>query len=236
MQLSKLENKIYEGLKKNKIPVFKSKDLCILFNIDKIKAYNLIKSLKRKDIIKNVGKGFLAFKDVNEFIIGQNLNYPCYLSFLSALNYYAYTDQLPKKIYYVTTKYSKEINNFKYITFAKNKFFGYIKFGDLIIAEKEKVFIDSLLYPKYSGGIKEIIKCFNVSIKELDKKKLIDYAYKTKNKALLRRLGFILEMLKFNENILKKLRKNTGNGYELLDPDLKKKNNFNKKWMLDINC
>ena len=49
-------------------------------------------------------------------------------------------------------------------------------------------------------------------------------------------MGFILEMLKFNENILKKLRKNTGNGYELLDPDLKKKNNFNKKWMLDINC
>lgn len=234
MQISKLESKVYEELKKNKLSIFKIKDLCLLLKIDKTKAYNTIKSLKKKQIIRKAGKNFFIFNEANEFIIGQNINYPSYLSFWSALNYYGFSDQTPNNIFFASTKYTKKINNFKYVTISKKRFFGYKRIGELTIAEKEKAIIDSLLFPKYSGGLKEITNSLQTGWKEIDIKKLINYAFKVESKAVLRRLGFILEKSNYKKG-LKKIKKDIGKGYELLDPSLKRKNNLNKKWLLDIN-
>ena len=234
MQIRKFEDKIYEELKKNKLFIFKIKDLCLLLKINETKAYNIIKSLKRKQIIKKTGKNFFVFNESNEFIIGQSIHYPSYLSFWSALNYYGFSDQTPKVIFFATTKYSQRINNFKYVTISKKRFFGYTRIGELIIAEKEKAIIDSLLFPKYSGGLKEIAYSLQSGLKEIDVEKLIQYGFNVESKAVLRRLGFILDELHYKKE-LKKIKENIGKGYELLDPNLKRKNNLNKKWLLDIN-
>ena len=235
MQLSKLESKAYETLKGNGMAIFKSKDLMLLLNADQVKAYNIIKALKKKGAIKAVKAGLYSFKEANELVIGTYLNWPSYLSFWSALSYYGFTDQLPKTIFYATTKYRKRINNYKYITLSKKRFFGYVKAGDMTIAEKEKAIIDSLLFPKYSGGIREIIGCFRVAADKLNADKMADYAFRAESKAVLRRLGFMLELTGYKGSILKKIHKKIGKGYELLDPSLKKRNNLNKKWLLDIN-
>ena len=234
MQLSKLENEVYEKLKKNRIVVFKIKDLCLLLNINKIKAYNIIKSLKQKNIIKKIGKGFFSFKEFDELVISTIINSPSYISFWSALGYYGFSDNSPKKIFLATTKYSKEISNFKYITLNKKRFFGYTKIGGIIIADKEKAIIDSLLLPKYSGGVKVLIHCIKAAFNDLDLNKLFDYALKIKSKAVLRRLGYILEEIGYKGS-LNILKKNIGKGYELLDPSLSRKNNLNIKWLLDVN-
>src|SRR3989344_3702389 len=235
MQLSKLENQAYEKLRKNNFFVFRIKDLCLILNINKTKCYNLIKSLKKKEVIKKAGRGFFAFKDSNEFSIAASLNYPSYISFWSALNYYGLSDQMPKKIFLATTKYSREINNFKYITLSKKRFFGYVSIGEIVIADKEKTIIDSLLFPKYSGGIVEINECLKNALEELDINKLLRYAFLVDSKAVLRRLGFMLENLNCDKGLLKKIVIKIGKGYELLDPSLKKKNNLNNKWLLDVN-
>ena len=235
MQLSKLDNLVYEELKKNNLNIFKIRDICLILKIKKTKAYNIVKSLKKKKVLKTVGKNFLAIKGTDEFIIAASLNNPSYISFWTALNYYGFSDQTPKKIFLVTTKYTKEINNFKYVTLSKKRFFGYQSIGEIIIAEKEKAIIDSLLFPKYAGGITEIKKAIIKALPELIIKKLIDYAIQIENKAVLRRLGFILENLKYSKAEMNKLKRRIGKGYELLDPSLKRKNNLNKKWLLDIN-
>ena len=77
--------------------------------------------------------------------------------------------------------------------------------------------------------------CIKYALNEIDINKLINYALKMNSKSILRRLGFILEELKFKGKPLTKLKENIGKGYELLDPNLKRKNNFNKKWLLDVN-
>ncbi|MBI2449180.1 hypothetical protein HYV49_02700 [Candidatus Pacearchaeota archaeon] len=233
MQLSKLEDIAYHKLRKNGLVVFRIKDLCLLLNIDRINAYNLIKALKRKNAIKKAGKSFFAFSDTNEFVIGVTLNHPSYISFWSALNYYGLNDQTPRKIFLATTKYSKEINNFIYVTLARKRFFGYTKIGEIVIADKEKAIIDSLLFPKYSGGIREIMTSIKTGLNILDISKLINYAIKVDSRIVIKRLGFILE--NFGYRKIKKLRKNIGKGYELLDPSLNRKNNFNKRWLLDVN-
>lgn len=235
MQLSKLEEETYEELRKKDLNVFKIRDICLLLKIKKTKAYNIIKALKKKKAIKPVGKRFFALNNADDFIIATSVNHPSYISFWTALNYYGFSDQNPKKIFIATTKYSKDLNNFKFITISKNRFFGYVQINNLIIAEKEKAIIDSLLFPKYSGGIKEIETSIKKSIDIINQNKLIEYAFRVKNKAVLRRLGFILEKINLNKKIIARLNAKIGKGFELLDPSLEKKNNFNKKWLLDIN-
>ncbi len=233
MQLSQLENKAYEKIKKTGMVLFSVTDISLLLNINKTKTYNLVKALKKKKAIKSIGKRKFSLYETNEFEIASELNFPSYISFWSALNYYNFSDNNPKKIFIATTKYSKEIYPFKYITLSKKRFFGYVSIGKITIAEKEKAIIDCILFPKYSGGIREIKKAMAVSVKLINKKKLIDYALKLKSKAVIRRLGFLLENLGFKN--LKNLEKKIGRGYELLDPTLEKKNNLNKKWLLDVN-
>ncbi len=233
LQLSKLEEKAYRKLKENNMPIFRAKDLSLIIGINMEKTYNLIKSLKKKQAIKKTGKRFFSLKDTDEFIIATAINPPSYISFLTALNYYGFSDNTPSQIFLVTTKYSKKINNLKYVSFSKKRFFGYHSIGEIVIAEKEKAIIDSLLLPKYSGGIKEIMNCLEASIKTIDKNKLINYAVQMQSKAVLRRLGFMLEKIGYKKNL--KLLKKIGKGYELLDPGLKRKNNLNKTWLLDAN-
>ncbi len=233
MQLSKLEDFAYRELKNNGLVVFRIRDLCLLLNIDRVKAYNLIKALKEKNAIKKAGKSFFALRDTNEFVIGVALNYPSYVSFWSALNYYGLSDQTPRKIFLATTRYSKEINNFKYVTLSRKRFFGYTKIGDIVIADKEKAIIDSLLFPKYSGGIREVMISIKTGLNDLNISKLISYAIKINNRIVIKRLGFILESLNYKK--VKKLLRYLGKGYELLDPSLNRKNNFNKRWLLDVN-
>ncbi len=232
MQLSKNEEKAYGILRKNKLQVFKIKDLSLLLNIDKIKTYNLVKALKKKNAIEVLSSGIYAFKDVDDFVAGAYLNWPSYVSFLSALNYYGFSDNLPKKITYVSMKYRKN-EKFEYVCLSKKRFFGYRKEGSMIIAEKEKVFVDSLLFPKYSGGIKEISRLLKENLKQLDIDRLIDYALRVESKMVLRRLGFILDN-KLSKQNGKILLKKIGKGYGFLDPSITKRTNLNSKWLLYV--
>jgi len=239
MNLSKQENEVYRKIKESDLIVFSVSDLCLLMDFRKTKTYNLIKALKKKQVIKKLGKGKFALSETNELEIASALNFPSYISFWTALNYYGFSDNTPKKIFIATTKYYRDIENFKYVTLSKERFFGYTSVGKITISEKEKAIIDSLLFPRYSGGIKEIKYSLENAVKEIDLDKLVRYANKIKSKAVKRRLGYLLESLDIDKKISKKhiekLQKNKGRGYELLDPTLEKKNKLNKKWLLDIN-
>lgn len=230
MQLSKSEETAYETLRRNKLQVFKIKDIVLLLNINKTKTYNLIKALKKKGVIEVLSSGIYAFNDVNDFVVGTYFNWPSYVSFSSALNYYGFSDNLPKKITYVSTKY-RQHEKFEYVCLSKKRFFGYKKEGEIILAEKEKVFIDSLLFPKYSGGIKEVSRLLAENIGKLSIDKLIDYAFKVNSKIVLRRLGFILES-KLNKKQVSLLLSKIGKGYGFLDSSIKKRRNLNNKWLL----
>lgn len=233
MLLSKTEQKIYSLLRKEGLQVFSLKDLVLLSGLDKTKAYNIIKALKKKNAIETLSSGTYSFKDTDDFVVGVYFNYPSYVSFLSALNYYGFSDNLPKKITLVSTKYKKH-ERFEHVCISKKRFFGYKKEGEIILAEKEKAFVDSLLFPKYSGGIKEISRILLENLEKLDIEKLISYSLKVESKMVLRRLGFILKdkLSKKNKQIL---LKRIGKGVGFLDPNIKIRKNLNKEWLLYTN-
>jgi len=192
MQLSKTENKVYETLKNAGFVLFTVKNICQILSMKKIKVYNLIKALKRKGAIKKFG-AYFSFADADEFVIGPMLHFPSYLSLWSALQYYGLSDQMPKKIFLITTKYRKSINNFVYVTVASHRYFGYKKIGNITIAEKEKVIVDSLFFPKYCGGLDEVYKSIKNGWKDIDKKKLVSYGRQMKSETVMRRVKYIIE-------------------------------------------
>src|SRR3989338_5657214 len=192
MQLSKTENTVYETLKNAGFALFTVKDICQILSMKKTKVYNLLKALKKKGAIKKFGVYF-SFADADEFVIGPMLHFPSYLSLWSALQYYGLSDQMPKKIFLVTTKYRKSISNFVYVTVASHRYFGYKKIGNITIAEKEKVIVDSLFFPKYCGGLDEVYKSIKNGWKDIDKKKLVSYGRQMKSETVMRRVKYIIE-------------------------------------------
>ncbi len=235
MQLSKQEYQAWDTVKKSGLEVFRVKDLCLLLGLTKTKAYNVIKALKNKAVIAAAGKQFFALRETDDFVIGQRIHFPSYLSFWSALTYYGLSDQTPQKIFYATTKYTREIPPFMYVTLSRKRFFGYTKIDALVIAEREKALIDSLLLPRYAGGIKEVEKALNTGAQKINFVKLKKYALQVKSKVVIRRLGFLLEQLGYQQEA-QSLQKNIGKkGYEVLDPTMKRRNNLNKRWLLDVN-
>lgn len=170
----------------------------------------------------------------HEFVIASSLIEPYYISYWSALNYYGFTEQVTKTVFVATTKRKKEKAilglNIKFVTVKKDKFFGFKKIlinnHPINIAEKEKVIVDSLDFPRNCGGIIEIIKAISSAKEELNFRKLEDYAKKMKNHAIINRLGYILELLDINTNLT------PSKHYIFLDPLIKKKKGYNAKWKI----
>ena len=186
----------------------------------------MIKQLKRNCYtLKEYLKEYL-------FQIATETIKPSYISFWTALSYYGFTEQQLVTIQLITIKKQKNIENPKIITtkIKKERFFGYTKLNNFIIAEKEKAIIDSLAYPEKAGGLKEVIKCLKNAWPELNKKLFIRYLKNYNNKSLNARTGYILEQLR-----LKSIKVKIPETYILLDKNKSKKQKRSKKLRIIIN-
>lgn len=231
----------------NDIFYFQPKQLSTMLKIDITTAYNIIQRLKKMDIIREIenGKYLVTGYDKkrmlsNPFYLSTHIVVPSYVSYLSSLNYYGYTEQVPKYIFCATTKQKKDIffenYHFKYIQIKKEKLYGYKK--EIIdefpscIAEPEKAIIDSIDLPIYAGGIKEISKSIKSSLDSIDFDKLVEYAINFQNKSMVSRLGYLFEK---NGITLKKLQNHTSRSFVLLNPKRKRSSIWDRTWNINVN-
>ncbi|MFQ6084561.1 MAG: hypothetical protein ACE5WD_14575, partial [Candidatus Aminicenantia bacterium] len=196
-----------------------------------------------------VPEGFEGNWSGTSFLIASHLVKPYALSYWTALNYWHYTEQIPRTIFVQTIKrklYSKkEISGvrYKFITLKPNKFFGLTTIWErhhkIQITDKEKTIVDCLDHPQYCGGILEATKGIYLGItnKEIGIDKLFQYAKRLGNKTVLKRLGFIVEALELTlpPSIIEKIQKEIGKGFSLLDPLLPNQGKYNSRWQLRIN-
>jgi len=161
---------------------------------------------------------------LHEFVIGSLLVEPYSIAYWSALNYYGLTEQIPTTVFIQTI--TRKFN-------TNPKFFGirkeWIEETQINITDKEKTIIDCLDKPQYCGGIIEVAKALKNN--KYDRKKLENYAQRIGNSGVLRRLGYLCELL--NKKI--KLPKLNTRNYLLLDPTMSKKGPKSAKWRLIIN-
>ncbi|MBN2251101.1 MAG: hypothetical protein JW724_03390 [Candidatus Altiarchaeota archaeon] len=242
--ISPVEYGLMERLQQSGMSSFTAGDAASLMGWDKGKAYKVCSRLKGKGLVKAFNGRYALVSicgDYDVYSVASNLVWPSYISFWTALSYYKYTEQLPSTIFVATTRQKKDLRlengTIKFVRIAGSRFFGYRKTDDTIIAEKEKALVDSLLLPRYAGGIAEAGKCLKNAWEEVDKETLVGYALKMKNKTLLKRLGYLIEKnkLTIDAKLLDKLERNIGRGYSKLDPTLGGKGGYDNKWKLMVN-
>jgi len=212
-------------------PLFTLNDLSKLVHKNPAYLKVLVQRLKGRNLIHKVERGkYTLHKD--PLIFATNIVSPSYLSLWTALRFHNLTEQLPRDIFLCTSKYKRKIEFLETkIIFLKTKdVWGYKKerYGDfeIFVAEPEKAVIDSLLIRKVP--LSEVIK----AVKGVNVKKLKKYAIKTGNKALIKRLGFILENFGIKCDDLKKF---IDYNYVLLDPDFETHGKKNKEWKVVVN-
>lgn len=247
--LSKKEYEILSELALKKKKAITLNEAKKLFDIKKSNLYVIFHRLEKKKWLERIERGKYLVVPLegklgwseHPFVIASRLVKNYYISYRSALSYYGLTEQLPNHVYIATTdrkhRLTIKLQNyiFKFIKINKNKFFGFIQQtienNKIEIAEKEKAIIDCLDQEKYAGTIIEIAKALS---QHINVKKVKNYAIKLKKFSIIRRLGYLLDLLSKDSRGLKK-HIGTYRPIYLSKTLPSKKIEINKKWKLIIN-
>jgi predicted transcriptional regulator of viral defense system len=104
------------------------------------------------------------------------------------------------------------------------------------ISDLERTVIDGLRQPEYCGGIAEVAKGLWMRHHDMQPEKLMDYALRLGIGAVVRRLGYLLELYAIApENELARLRNALTATYVPLDPMLPKEGPHLRRWRLQLN-
>ncbi len=243
--LGKLGSKLLSNLSAEKKEIFNIKDAEDASDLKGIRLRKLLHSLTKNKWIERIERGrylilpleagLHAGYGTDPYSLARKFVTPYYVGFFSALNYYGITEQVSGTTFIATTKRKRALRfhnqDYYFVTFPEKRFFGiteeWVGQFKFSISDREKTIIDCLFMPKYSGGLTEVAKAFKGDI---DFGKLYSYAIKMEDLATIKRLGFILDILKITTPIVKKMLKKVGGGYCLLDTGGPKTGQKNKKW------
>lgn len=168
-----------------------------------------------------------------------------YLSYGSAFDLHQMATQ-PQLIIYVcspTMIRSCTIlgTEFRFVRCREKDIFGMTemwvdKNEKVLVSDLERTLLDGLRQPSYCGGFSEVAKAFSIKHQAIDPQKLIDYAIKLNIGAVIRRLGYLIELYQIGSRIhWEFLQTKLTNTYQLLDPDLPAEGRHLAKWRLTLN-
>jgi predicted transcriptional regulator of viral defense system len=150
----------------------------ILNSTNKNTIYITIGRLVEKGILRRLSKGLYinVAKPPDKFEIANHLYSPSYVSLESALYRYGIIAQAPYVLTSVTPKKTKRRNaegtDFEYVHVASKYYFGYHGDNNILIATREKAFLDLLyLIAKKSRRF----NLTSIDYKEINRKRLNMY-------------------------------------------------------------
>jgi predicted transcriptional regulator of viral defense system len=110
------------------------------------------------------------------------------------------------------------------------------KHEKVIVSDPERTIIDGLRNPNYSGGLVDVAKGLWIRRQDVDPKRLVDYAIRLNIGAVIRRLGFLLELWRIEApDQISRLNRKLTDTYVLLDPGLPPDGKFQRRWRLRLN-
>ena len=183
----------------------------------------------------------------NPFVVARELcgTPDYYISHASAMEIHQMVTQPQLVVYTTTPKFLRARfvlgTEFRFVRCKPEKFFGYTdhwatKTEKVQVSDLEKTIVDGLKQPEYCGGFSEIAKGFWMRREDIDSGKLVDYALKINVGAVMRRLGFLLELLEMEASgELERLRERLTMTYSILDPVMPAEGKFLARWRLRLN-
>ncbi len=130
---------------------------------------------------------------------------------------------------------------FRFVFVRPEQYFGTIKHWvtkqeAVEVSDLERTVIDGLRQPEYCGGVSEVAKGLWMRHDDINVARLVDYALRLGIGAVVRRLGYLLELYGLApETELARLRKKLTDTYLLLDPMLPKEGVHLRRWRIQLN-
>jgi predicted transcriptional regulator of viral defense system len=193
---------------------------------------------------------------VHEFEIAMAMVDPAAISHWSALYHHGLTNQIPRRIFVLTTldrsvprrrsQTSIRSNDgcpvdgtiYKFIQVKRERFFGTEKIwvGDarVTITDLERTLLDGLSMPQYCGDFSEVLYAFELKALDLNLERIIEYGLQW-DAAMTKRLGWVLEEQGVEIDRLAPLRRVPIKGYRKLDPTGPRLGQCNRRWMIQEN-
>ncbi len=256
--LSKTESFLLSSLASKGKSIFTMRDIISELDCSYDYAKNIAKVLAKKKWTINLKRGTYLIVPLSagvdakytehEFIIASHLVSPYYIGYWSALNFYNMTEQTPLTVFIATTKRAKSRTimdvRYRFITLDKKKFFGFssISLGSdrVNISDREKTIADALDHPEYCGGMAEVAKCISNARDSISIEKVLEYAQRMGNSTIIKRLGFLLDILDIRYlELYPRMMGMISPGMSILDPTIRprqdSKGKYNTKWNLLVN-
>jgi predicted transcriptional regulator of viral defense system len=204
----------------------------------------VIENLVRKEFLLRLERGKYCrstFRDEN--VIGTFIVPDGVIGYWSALNLHGLTEQFPNTIFVQTTHKKKSVTvlgtSYQFVKISAQKRTGieYNGYGNYKypITDVEKTIVDCFDLPQYCGGYAELIRAFAQA--KLNANKLIDYSIAVGNIAVIKRLGFLAELLEKKELVpfVEFARTKINRTYNLFDPFGKDRGVPESAWYLRLN-
>jgi predicted transcriptional regulator of viral defense system len=253
--LSRNESLLLSSLSEKDKTIFKLEDVIAELKCSYTYAKVLANNLARKKwvivlrrgvyLIVPLSAGTKSRYTEHEFVIAAYLVSPYYIAYWSALNFYGFTEQTPFSVFVATTRriQNREVLNVKYnfVTLSQRKFFGFeptaVGTYKVNVSNREKTLADALDHPEYCGGVLEVAKSLVNAERKVSMGRIVSYAERMGNTAVVKRLGYLVESFELNaeSEILSMMRAMISPGMSALDPTRPKTGVYNTRWNLLVN-
>ncbi len=173
--------KFIQTLKSFNKPYFTLSDLEKVLNVKKASLYVTLNRLVKSGVLIRLKRGVYEpeFKEPELEKTANELYYPSYLSFESALSRYGILSQIPYTLTFATFRKSKKFllmdREIEYRQLKKDYFFGYTLNNGIYIAEPEKALLDQLYIISKGKASNDMSEWSLVNLK---KNKFIQYSMK----------------------------------------------------------
>ena len=169
-----------------------------------------------------------------------------FLSHYSAMRLHGITTHSLFDVYITmpARRVSKKINllTYHFIYCKPKNFLGRCNYwvtkqNKIYVSDLERTLLDGLDRPDLCGGMKEVIRGVWIKRDVIDWQKMEKYAMRFSTRAVVKRLGFILELLNIAKDFRAVLTKViiSANDYILLDPNGIRQGQYVSRWRIRLN-
>jgi len=252
-QAAKLVSALYERRR----PVFRLEDVRGITGLSDASARSFVRKLVDRGVATRLKPGLYILVP---FELGEEREYmgnplvvareimngdDYYLSHATAMEIHGMLTQPQLVVTVSTPEFRRSLTTlgveFRFIRCRRKFLFGLTehwvtKQEKVRVSDPERTIIDGLRQPAYCGGVTEVAKGLWMRREDMDVGRLVGYARRLGVGAVVRRLGFLLEVYEMApERDLERLRDTLTATYVRLDPVLPPGGRRLRRWRLQLN-
>ena len=229
-----------------------------LLDIDRARASRLLGYLARRGWLSRVRRGLYVAVPLDArqsgewiedpWIVADRVFAPCYIGGWSACEHWDLTEQVFRTALVVTAKRVREREveiqgiPFRLTVRSEEALFGTVAVwrgqGRVAVSDPSRTMVDILDDPSLGGGIRTVVDVLGeyMTSQHRNDRLLIEYADRLDNRAVFKRLGYLIERLGIEaDSLLAACRERRSAGVVALDPSVKARGQIVRRWGLRAN-